>query len=167
MKSCWKKRVFLFALAGGFTLSVGWAFAQEPVIYPAKGQSPQQMEKDKYECYTWAKGQSGFDPMATPTASSPPPQQQAPEGGLFRGAAGGAAVGAAIGAIAGNAGMGAAIGAAGGGLFGGMRRREQMMQEQQAQEQWAEQQAAHLTQERNLYNRNFKACMEGRGYTLD
>ena len=37
--------------------------AQEIMVYPAKGQSSDQMEKDKFECYSWAKGQTGFDPM--------------------------------------------------------------------------------------------------------
>ena len=37
--------------------------AQEIIVYPAKGQSNDQMEKDKFECYSWAKGQTGFDPM--------------------------------------------------------------------------------------------------------
>jgi hypothetical protein len=44
--------------------------AQEIIVYPAKGQSNDQMEKDKFECYNWAKGQTGFDPMQMPTASS-------------------------------------------------------------------------------------------------
>jgi len=33
------------------------------VVYPAQGQSNEQMEKDKFECYGLAKNQSGFDPM--------------------------------------------------------------------------------------------------------
>ena len=60
-------RVTLVALAG-VTLG-GWAFAQtavpatsEPFIYPSKGQSAQQEQKDKNECYGWASQQTGFDP---------------------------------------------------------------------------------------------------------
>jgi len=30
----------------------------EPYIYPANGQSPDQMEKDKYQCYGWGKQQT-------------------------------------------------------------------------------------------------------------
>ena len=41
-------------------------WSQDLVVYPAKGQSNDQMEKDKFECYSWAKGQTGFDPMAMP-----------------------------------------------------------------------------------------------------
>ena len=54
----------------------GTAVAQELVIYPAKGQSNEQTEKDKYACYSWAKGQTGFDPMVAPQATIPPPAQQ-------------------------------------------------------------------------------------------
>ena len=82
----------------------GVAFGQELIIYPNKGQSKQQQEKDQFECYTWAKGQSGFDPMAPPTATAPPPAKEAPQGGVVRGGAVGAVGGLAIGAIAGNAG---------------------------------------------------------------
>jgi hypothetical protein len=46
-------------------------------IYPNKGQTKQQQEKDKYECYIWAKQQTGFDPMAQPTATASPPAQEA------------------------------------------------------------------------------------------
>ena len=58
-------------------LSAGTAPAQELMIYPAKGQSNEQLDKDKYECYAWAKKQTGFDPMQQPAATEPPPQQQA------------------------------------------------------------------------------------------
>ena len=54
-------------------LVVTTATAQEQFIYPNTGQSAQQQDKDKYECYGWAKGQSGFDPMAPATAKTPAP----------------------------------------------------------------------------------------------
>jgi hypothetical protein len=50
--------------------------AQKPVIYPAKGQSAAQQQKDDGECYTWAKGNTGVDPAAMAAAapaSAPPP----------------------------------------------------------------------------------------------
>ena len=106
------------------TIVAGQALAQDMYVYPTRGQSQQQMERDKYECYTWARGQTGFDPMAAPQATSAPPSQGAPRGGVFRGAARVAALGAVGGAIAGDAGKGAAIGAATGGLFGGMGGRQ-------------------------------------------
>ena len=151
----------LFAL-----LFTGPAVAQDFVIYPAKGQSQEQMEKDKFECYTWAKQQTGFDPMQAPTATAPPPQQEAKQGGLVRGAARGALVGVTVGAIAGDAGKGAAVGAASGGLLGGMRRRDQVRQEEKAQDQWAQDQANQYARRRNEYNRAYSACLEGKGYTV-
>lgn len=68
----------------------GPVLAQDVYIYATKGQGQQQQEKDKYECYNWARQQTGFDPMARPQATSPPPQQSSV------GALGGAARGAAI-----------------------------------------------------------------------
>ncbi|MGD0275953.1 MAG: glycine zipper domain-containing protein [Syntrophales bacterium] len=133
--------------------------ADEFIIYPNKGQSNDQMEKDKYECYQWAKGNTGFDPMQMPTATSPPPQQK---GGAVKGAAGGALAGLAIGSLSGNAGKGAAIGAGAGGLLGGMRRQQSMRE----QDKWAQQQANNYEQKRNTYNRAWSACMGGRGYTI-
>ncbi len=147
-----------------FIATSGWS--QDLIVYPAKGQSQDQMEKDKSECYNWAKGQTGFDPMKTPTATSPPPQQEAQQGGVGRGAVRGGAVGLAAGAIAGDAGKGAAIGAASGGLIGGMRRQDQKRSQQTAQKQWEQEQANAYMQGRNSYNRAYGACLEGRGYTV-
>ncbi len=33
-------------------------------IYPKTGQTEEQQSRDRYECYTWANSQSGFDPSA-------------------------------------------------------------------------------------------------------
>jgi hypothetical protein len=87
------KWVFMFLL---FEVSLfSYVQAQEIIVYPAKGQSNDQMEKDKFECYTWARDQTGFDPMQVPTASSPPPSQERRSvggstlgGGLLGGAGG-------------------------------------------------------------------------------
>ncbi len=135
-------------------------------IYPTKGQSPKQQEKDKFECYTWAKQNSGFDPMKVPMATAPPPQKEPQKGGVLRGAARGSVVGVVGGAIAGDAGKGAAIGAATGALFGGMRRRQQQQQQQQAEQQWAQEQANQYAQKRNSYNRAYAACLEARDYKV-
>jgi Glycine zipper len=138
-----------------------------PFIYPSRGQSPEQEQTDKGQCYTWSVQQSGFDPANPPLPTSPPPQAGPPQGGLFRGAAGGAALGAIGGAIGGNAGKGAAMGAAMGGVFGGMRRRRWMQQAEYQQASYQQQQQNVLTQGRANYNRAFRACMSGRGYTLE
>ena len=33
------------------SLTGGTGFAQELIVFPAKGQSDEQMDKDKYDCY--------------------------------------------------------------------------------------------------------------------
>ena len=149
-------------------LITGSALGQDLFIYPQRGQSPEQQNRDRYECHGWAVQQTGFDPTRAQTAQAPPPpsSQTQPGGEVLGGAARGAAVGAIGGAIAGDAGKGAAIGAVAGGLFGGMRRRHQYRQQQQAQEQFYAQQQSAAAQGRNAYNRAMTACLSGRGYTV-
>lgn len=142
------------------------SFADDLFIYPAKGQSAEKQDKDKWECRAWATNQTGFDPAARITASSPPPTRQAPKGGLVRGAAGGAAIGAVGGAIGGNAGKGAAIGAGAGGLLGAVRRNNQVRDEQYVHQQWAQQNVSQFEQNRAGWVRGVKACLTGRGYTV-
>ena len=161
-----KRTIQIGTLLIAAILIAGSVMAQDLFIYPTKGQSKEQIEKDKYECYRWAKDQTGFDPMQQPKATAPPPQQQPKQGGVLRGAGRGAAVGAVGGAIGGDAGKGAAIGAASGALIGGMRRRSQARNQKQAEEQWAQEQAATYQQKRGAYDRAFGACLKGRGYTV-
>ena len=175
-------------LSGAMLLTMpALADAQGLYVYPARGQSPQQEESDKGQCYGWAVQQTGFNP-ADPQVGGPPPPQvggpppppsyspqpQAPQGGMFRGAAGGAALGAVGGAIGGDAGKGAAIGAGVGGMFGMMRRRRYMEEEQQMQQQQWQQQQGYMAQQQNAlaqglnnYVRAFSACMTARGYTVN
>lgn len=166
------KRLILFGvLFALICFLAGPSSAQDPVVYPAKGQSQEQTDRDKFECYTWAKQQTGFDPMATPQTSSPPPPQSGAStgSGAVTGAVRGGLLGVGIGALAGGrkgAGRGAAIGALGGGAIGGMRSHDQQQRDQQARQQWEQQQAAEYSQKRSTYNRAFTACMEGRGYTV-
>jgi hypothetical protein len=153
------RRCILFACSVTVLMAATLYAAPEPIVFPAKGQSNEQMEKDKYACYTWAKGQTGFDPMQAPTATAPPPPAK---GGVVKGAAKGAVAGVAIGAVAGDAGQGAAIGATAGGIAGAAKKNKSQQQQQQA----AQQQAAGYEQKRGEYNRGWSACMEGKGYTV-
>lgn len=134
-------------MLGAIGLLAGTALGQG-YVYPAKGQSPQQQQKDQGECSGWAMQQSGANPAAMP----PPP---GPQGQVVRGAGRGAAIGAVGGAIGGDAGKGAAIGAATGALVGGFRRADQRRAAEQAQSQASAE-----------YGRAFAACLEGRGYTV-
>lgn len=147
----------------------GPVLAQDPIIYPAEGQSRDQQERDEFECFRWARDQTGFDPMATPRATSAPPSQEATRGGAGRGAVAGAATGAIVGGITrgrSGAGRGALIGGGGGALIGGMRRESQRNQQAQAKNQWEREQTNNYARARNEYNRAFAACMSGRGYTV-
>jgi hypothetical protein len=162
----WRRGIAALTSAALLLLAAAPLPAQELIVYPGKGQTPEQQEKDKYECYSWAKQQSGFDPMAPPTTATAPPPKEEPKGGVLKGGAVGALTGLAIGAIAGDAGKGAAIGAVGGGVFGGIRRSDQQSEQAQAQKQWEQKEVSRYSQARSTYNRAFSACMQGRGYTV-
>lgn len=136
------------------------ALAQQPMAYPAKGQSVSKQSQDEGDCQVWAKNKSGVDPAQL--AANPPPQESgAAVGGgeRLRGAGRGALGGAAIGAIAGDTGKGAGVGAVVGTMRGGREAREN----QQSRNQSAQQQQANLL---NSYNQAWSACMRGRGYTV-
>jgi outer membrane lipoprotein SlyB len=147
------------------TLVAGPALAQELIIFPAQGQSNEQMEKDKYDCYQWAKKETGFDPMEIPKATAPPPEQTAKGGGAVKGAAVGAGAGALI-KSGGSRSKGAAYGALAGGVLGGARTQSQRRNDEKARQKWEQEQAANYQQKRNTYNRAYAACLEGKGYTV-
>jgi hypothetical protein len=44
----------------------------EVFAYPQQGQTPQQADRDRYDCHEWAVKQSNFDPSAPGT----PPHDQ-------------------------------------------------------------------------------------------
>src|SRR5262245_19453854 len=98
--------------------------AQQPVVYPAKGQNPQQQVADQGQCQAVAKQSTGIDPVAVAQAPAPALGPAVGGGQRLGGAARGAAGGAAIGAIAGDAGAGAAAGAVVGTMAGGRRARQ-------------------------------------------
>lgn len=131
---------------------------QKPVIYPAKGQSTEQQQKDDGECYVWAKNNTGVDPVALSAAppTAPPPAKGQVAKGALRGAAGGALVGEVVDE---NPGGGAAAGA----VVGAARSAHKG---KQAQAQQQNQAKANQQQAMNTYYRGFGACMEARGYVL-
>ena len=152
-----------FAIAP-LALAAALAHAAAPVIYPARGQGAQQQEQDKFQCYGWAREQSGYDPMnamsAPAPAAAPAPPPSAHPGGMAQGAAMGAAVGEVTGH---DAGRGAAVGVLGGAILQGAKQRQAA---QSSQQQAAAQQQAARQQQKATFERSFAACMEGRGYVL-
>jgi Glycine-zipper domain len=142
--------------------------AQDFFVFPSRGQSNEQMQRDRMECHAWARQQTGFDPFQAPTGA-PPPQATggSTAGAMVGGGVMGAAGGAAIGGIAGNFGRGAAIGAASGALLGGMARSSQNRSDADATRQWAQQEAATQAAARERFSRAYRTCLEGKGYTVN
>lgn len=152
----------------------GTAFAQDLYVFPSQGQSPEQQKRDEFECYTWAKEQTGFDPLqaSPPQASAPPPQTGKKGPGTLESAIIGGALGAGIGALTSpsskrgsRAGKGALIGAGAGALYGQVQKGKQDEQARQA-DQWTQQQVEAYNQRRDAFNRAYGACLEGKGYTV-
>src|ERR1700691_5264237 len=93
---------------------------QRVFVYPAHGQSPEQTERDRYECHNWAVQQTGVDPSR---ADASPYERVVVQPATPPGAntAGGAIAGAIIGGIIGgprNAGAGIILGGATGAIIG-------------------------------------------------
>ncbi len=134
-------------------------------VYPAENQSSDQIAQDDYQCYAWAKEQTGFDPVS---ASEPAPvEAQAPgaDGSAMRGALRGAARGAIIGEIADDdASKGAEVGAALGMMRGRSHSRQQS--QQQAAQANNQNQAQHQQRQDN-FKKAMSLCLEARGYAAN
>jgi len=159
--------VFRIACAVGVLVFASESAAQS-VIYPAKGQSAAQQSKDEGECQTWAKNNTGVDPLALANqAAQPAPVSAAPQQGgetsRARGAVKGAAAGAAVGAVAGDAGKGAATGAAMGTVAAGSRKRRGERAAAGATQQQQQTQSANTQAQLDKFNKTSSACLEGRG----
>ena len=131
-------------------------------VFPANNQNEATQEADEMACFTWAKNQTGYDPI-NPTQVVGAEVDRSADGSAIGGAAFGAAGGAAIGAIAGDAGKGAAIGAVVGGVRG---RRSKVVGDERQQQANNQAAAAKANELANDYNKAFSACMQGKGYTV-
>ncbi|MGH8260537.1 MAG: glycine zipper 2TM domain-containing protein [Steroidobacteraceae bacterium] len=135
--------------------------------YPEHGQTPQQQDRDQYECYVWAKQQTGFDPSApnvpaqarVRVASGPPPGT-----GAAVGAVTGAVIGAAI-SNPWNRGFGALAGALIGGAIGSSA---QAAGEERSHEAvvYSREQMRQIEHQAADYRRALSACLQGRGYSV-
>lgn len=110
-------------------------------LYPAQGQTPEQLDRDRFECQLWAQKQTGYDPGAS--------LRNGALLGLVMVGGVGSAMGAAIGATQAAAGTGAAAGAVSGLVVGAPV-------------------GGYLQyrRDRDATERAFRACVEGRGYAL-
>src|SRR4051812_26124489 len=132
-------------------------------VFPAKDQKPEQQQKDESDCYSWAVTNSGVDPLNMQAVKPDTVKTPSTAQGMVAGGAKGAAAGVAIGAIAGDAGKGAAIGAVAGGLKG----RKAAKQGEQAQKQQSQNKADNANQAQiDNFTKAYKACLTGKGYTV-
>jgi len=136
--------------------------------YPLHGQTPEQQDRDHYECSTWATQQTGFDPSAPGVAphdrvqvvsAAPPPGTN-----TAIGAVAGAIIGAAIAprwqeapaALAGAV-VGSAIGSSAD-AANAQATRTVVVQDRRA--------AAAEEQRAYSYRRAISACLDARGYSV-
>jgi hypothetical protein len=140
---------------------------QRVFVYPANGQSPEQTDRDRYECHVWAVQQTGVDPSrAGASAYERVVVQPAnpPGAGAVAGAIGGAIIGSII-AGPRNAGAGLLVGGATGAIVGSASDAQAQAQAQQTQ-QSLNQSAAAGRARADSYRRAIGACLQGRGYTV-
>ncbi len=140
---------------------------REMYIYPKAGQDTAQQDRDRYECHSWAVGQTGFDPSRAGLSVPVPPQDTKERGSSVRGAVGGAALGTAVGAITGSSiGKSALIGAGAGFLGSTLKNRRAKRKAEKAYEADLAFSQRYLSHEVADYDRAMGACLEGRDYTV-
>jgi len=148
--------------------------AQTPDVYfyPKQGQNSQQQARDRYECYLWARQNTGYDPSQyRPDSRSnvrvvavPGPGHDTVAGGVT-----GAVLGAAVSRPR-DAGAGALIGAVAGAVIGAAsdESRQRAADAEQARIDTVHaQRVAQSDAVIQSYRRALKACLEGRGYTVE
>ena len=149
----------------------GGGSVEQVYFYPREGQTPEQQDRDRYECYNWAMQQTGFDP-SRPSLS---PQQHVrvvlvPPAGHDTVALG--VTGAMLGALAAgprNAPGGALIGAALGLITGAVSDSERQESARRMEEAYAASDRARDARpdwKALEYRRAMTACLEGRGYSV-
>ena len=156
-------RKLLILVAALAVANTSWA---GQVVYPAKGQSPEQQKQDEAACYSWAVDNSGYDPAnppPSPSATAQNSRSDRPTGARVRGALRGAAIGEIADGDTGDAAL------AGAAMAGSRQRRQRRRANQQAQAGAAQQQQAAMAQQQagqDGFNKARAACLEGRGYTV-
>ena len=94
-------------------LSTPAAAVGDLYVYPAQGQTDQQLKQDRFDCHQWSVNETGFDPVEL--SEHPPRMVKVPDrahrDATETGVIAGAIAGGIIGAADDHAGRGAAIGA--------------------------------------------------------
>jgi hypothetical protein len=135
-----------------FTLLItGQVNAESTIIFPANGQSEEQQQQDEGFCFSWAKKETGFDPLASIEEIKDPKKSR---GGALRGAA----IGTVIGDDQEAAQRGAVVGLARQGRRNKMAQKSVDNKNQQIE-------AEHQANQQH-FNKANAACLEGKGYVV-
>jgi uncharacterized protein YcfJ len=172
-----RTRLLIGGVAGALTIASAAALAQDMYVYPAKGQSEQQLSTDRYQCHRWAVTETGFDPTDLGEAGPPravrvPVPENKAAGATGKGAIAGALAGAVLGHgddKLKNTAIGAAVGAAVGGAVeanGQMDAQDKARDEARERADEMNRTKAEKSMRRANYRRALTACLEGRGYTV-
>ncbi|MEY2854990.1 MAG: hypothetical protein RL030_2122 [Pseudomonadota bacterium] len=140
-------------------------------LYPLRGQTAQQQDRDRYDCFNWAGTQSAFDPSRQPlpretrevVVPAYPPGSVA-----LAGAATGALVGAAV-SDPWHRGEGALIGAVAGTMLGAVAESAQkppLQQVTSSSQRRYDSAASGYERQAAGFQRAMSACLEGRGYAV-
>lgn len=149
------------------TVAVPAPQPQKVFVYPSNGQSPEQTDRDRYECHVWAVQQTGVDPSradANPYERVVVQPANPPGSATAAGAVGGAILGALI-AGPRDAGAGLVLGGITGAVVGSSVDASAQQQAHMTQQQ-LNQQAAAGRARADSYRRALGACLQGRGYTV-
>ena len=152
--------------AAAAVASVGAAVAAEDLaalrVDPQRGQSSDQLRRDRYECHNWAVEQTGQAPISAPEERVEPNDAKREKRAERAGrAVVGAAIGSIVGGIAGSGRgwrhendavlTGAAVGAGVGAVTAGKS---------------PDKNKSEAAPQPSEYLRALSACLEGRGYTV-
>jgi outer membrane lipoprotein SlyB len=140
------------------------AVAGRPYIYPGQGQSPAQIERDRYECYLRSVQQTGVDPNRAARTFEQVVIAPAPGTGTATGAVGGAILGSLL-AGPRSTGLGFLLGGATGAIVGSAADANAQAQVAQAQTRVNEARAADLEHLQEFQRAN-SACLAARGYSV-
>jgi len=149
------------------TVAVAAPPPQKVFVYPSNGQSPEQTDRDRYECHVWAVQQTGVDPSradGNPYERVVVQPANPPGSGTAAGAIGGAILGALI-AGPRDAGAGLVLGGVTGAIVGSAVDASAEEQAHMTQQQ-LNQRAAAGRARADSYRRALGACLQGRGYTV-
>jgi len=140
-------------------------------FYPTKGQTKSQQDRDRYECYLWAKKQTGYDPSQQQLAPHQRVEVQSatpPGSDTAAGAFTGAVIGSMLSPRHGN-GTSMVFGAITGAMLGAASEDAKQKHAEQVQQHYNTKYAqryAQLERQASNYRRAMSACLEGRGYTV-